>query len=198
MPDYLRRKLSMQILPDKQINKYITSPLVLSSVQSISPVLLFGTQWTGSTPGLPVHQQFPEFTQTRVHWVGDALQPSHPQSSLLLPPSIFPSIRVFSIESVLHMRGPKRWSFSFSISPSKEYLGPISFRMDWLDLLASKDSQESSPTPHFKSINSLALWAFFIVQLSYPYMTTGKAIALTRWTSVSKVSLCFLISCLVW
>ena len=198
MPDYLRRKLSMQILPDKQINKYITSPLVLSSVQSISPVRLFGTQWTGSMPGLPVHQQFPEFTQTRVHWVGDALQPSHPQSSLLLPPSIFPSIRVFSIESVLHTRGPKCWSFSFSISPSKEYLGPISFRMDWLDLLASKDSQESSPTPHFKSINSLALSAFFIVQLSYPYMTTGKAIALTRRTFVSKVSLCFLISCLGW
>ena len=150
------------------------------------------------TSGLPVYHQFPEFTQTHVLWVGDALQPSHPQSSLLLPPSIFPSIRVFSIESVLHTRGPKCWSFSFSISPSKEYLGPISFRMDWLDLLASKDSQESSPTPHFKSINSLALSAFFIVQLSYPYMTTGKAIALTRRTFVSKVSLCFLISCLGW
>ena len=89
-----------------------------------------------STPGFPVLHHLPELAQTHVHWVGDAIQPSHPLSSLLLPPSIFPSIRVFSNESVLHIRWPKYWSFSFSISPSNEYSGLISFRMDWLDLLS--------------------------------------------------------------
>ena len=105
---------------------------------------------------------------------------------LLLLPSIFPSIRVFSNESVLHIRWPKYWSFSFSISPSNEYSGLISFRMDWLDLLQSRDSQESSPTSQLKAS---ILWcsAFFIVQLSHPFMTTGKTIALTRWTCVGKV-----------
>ena len=111
-----------------------------------------------STPGLPVHHQLPEFTQTHVHWVGDAIQPSHPLWSLLLPPSIFPSIRVFSNESVLCIRWSKYWSFSFSISPSNEYLGLISFRIDWFDLLAVQGApQESSPTPQFKSINSSVL-----------------------------------------
>ena len=86
--------------------------------------------------GLPGHHQLPELTQTHVHWVGDVIQPSHPLSSLLLPPSIFPSIRVFSNESVLHIRWPKYWSFSFSNSLSNEYSGLISFRMDWLDLLS--------------------------------------------------------------
>ena len=89
-----------------------------------------------SMPGLPVHHQLPEFTQTHVHWVGDAIQPSHPLLSLLLPPSIFPSIRVFPNESALRIRWPKYRSFSFNISPSNEHLGLISFRMDWLDLLA--------------------------------------------------------------
>ena len=115
---------------------------------------------------------------------------------LLLLPSIFPSIRVFSNESVLCIRWPKYWSFSFSISLSNEYSGLISFKMYWLDLLA-RDSQESSPTPHFKSINS-SCSAFFIVQLSHPYMTTGKTIALTRWAFVGKVTSSFLISCLGW
>ena len=86
-----------------------------------------------NTPGLPVHHQLPEFTQTHVHWVGDAVQTSHP---LLLLPSIFPSSRVFSNESALHIRWPKYWSFSFNISPSNEYSGLVSFRMHWLDLLA--------------------------------------------------------------
>ena len=89
-----------------------------------------------SASGLPVHHQLPEFTQTHVHRVGDAIQPSHPLSSLLLPPPIPPSIRVFSNESTLRIRWPKYWSFSFSISPSNEHPGLISFRMDWLDLLA--------------------------------------------------------------
>ena len=102
---------------------------------------------------------------------------------LLLPPSIFPSIRISSNESALCIRCPNYWSFSFNTSPSNEYSGLISFRMDWSDLLTvQKDSQESSPTPQFKSINS-----FFTVQLSHAYMTTGKTIALTRWTFVGKV-----------
>ena len=90
----------------------------------------------GSTPGLPVHHQLPESTQTHVHRVSDAIQPSHPLLSPLLLPPIFPSIRVFSNVSALHIRWPKCWSFSFSISPSNEHPGLISFRMDWLDLLA--------------------------------------------------------------
>ena len=105
---------------------------------------------------------------------------------LLLLPSIFPSIRIFSNESVFHISQPRYWSFSFSISPSNEYSGLISFRMDCLDLLASpRGSQESSPTPQFKSICSLAL--SFLYSLSHPYMTTGKSIALTRQTFVGKV-----------
>ena len=88
-----------------------------------------------STPGLPVHHQLPEFTQTHVHWVSDAIQPSHPLSSLLILPPIPPSIRVFSNESTLHMRWPKYWSFSFSVSPSNEYSGLISFKIDWFDVV---------------------------------------------------------------
>ena len=113
-----------------------------------------------STPGLPVHHQLPEFTQTHVHRVSDAIQPSHPLSPLLLLPPIPPSIRLFSNESTLHMRWPKYWSFSFTISPSSGHPGLISFRMDWLDLLAVQRTLKSlllSPTPQFKSINSLAL-----------------------------------------
>ena len=104
---------------------------------------------------------------------------------LLLPPSVFPSIRVFSNESVLHVRWPKYWSFSFGISPSNEYSGLVSFRMDWLDLLAVQGTLKS--LQHHSSKTSI-LWcsAFFLVQLSHPYMTTGKTIALTRWTFVGK------------
>ena len=106
---------------------------------------------------------------------------------LLLLPSIFPNIRVFSKESVLCIRWPKYWSFSFSISPSNEYSGLISFRIDWFDLLVVQgNSQESSPTLQFKSINSPVL-GFLLVQLLHPYMTTGKTIALSRWTFVGKV-----------
>ena len=110
-----------------------------------------------SRPGLPYHHHLPEFSQTPVHQVGDAIQPSHPLSSLVLPPSIFPNIRVFSKESVLCIKWPKYWSFSFSISPSNEYSGLISFRMDWLDLLVLQGTLESSPTPQFKSTNSSVL-----------------------------------------
>ena len=116
---------------------------------------------------------------------------------LFLPPSIFPSIKVFSNKSVFHIRWPKYWSFSFNISPSNEYSGLISFRTDWLDLLESKGL--SSLFQHHSSKASILLCsAFFIVQLSHPYMTTGKTIALTRWTFVAKLYLCFLVCCLGW
>ena len=107
--------------------------------------------------------------------------------TLLLPPSIFPSIIVFSNESVLHIRWPKYWSFSFSISPSKEYSGLISFRIDSLDLLAIQGTLKSLIHHHSSKASVLWCLAFFIVQLSHPYMTTGKTIALTRWTFVGKV-----------
>ena len=106
---------------------------------------------------------------------------------LLFPPSISPSIMVFSNESVLHIRWPKYWSFSFSISPSNEYSGLVSFRMDWLDLLAVWGTLKSLLQHHSSKASILRHSAFFIVQLSYPSMTTGKTIALTRWTFVSKV-----------
>ena len=107
--------------------------------------------------------------------------------SLLLPPSIFPSIRVFSNESVLHIRWPKYWSFSFNISPSNKYSGLISFRMDWLDLLAVQGTLKNLLQHHSFKASILQYSAFFIVQLSHPYLTTGKAIALTRQTFVSRV-----------
>ena len=106
---------------------------------------------------------------------------------LLLLPSIFPSIRVFSSESALCMRWPKYWSFSFSISPSNEHPGLISFRMDWLDLLAVQGTLKSFLQHHSSKASILQCSAFFIGQLSLPYMTTGKTIALTRWTFVEKV-----------
>ena len=115
---------------------------------------------------------------------------------LLLLPCIFPSIRVFSNESTLHMRWPKCWSFSFSISPSKEHPGLISFRMDWLDLLAVQGTLKSLLQHHSSKASILWHSAFFIVQLSHPYMTNGKTIALTRWTFVDKVmSLLFNMLC---
>ena len=137
-------------------------------------------------PGFPVHHQLLEFTQTHVHWVGDAIQPSHPLSSPISP-SIFPSIRVFSNESVLHIRWPKYWGFSFSISPSSEYSGLISFKMDWFDLLAVQGTLKSLLQHHSSKASILRCLAFFIVQLSRPCMTTVKTIALTRRTFVGKV-----------
>ena len=118
--------------------------------------------------------------------------------SLLLLPSIFPSIRVFSNESVLRIRWPKYWSFSFNISPSNEYSGLISFRMDWLDLLAVQGTLKSLLQHHSSKASILQCSAFFMVQPSHPYMTTGKTIALTRWTFVGKVMSLLLICCLYW
>ena len=140
-----------------------------------------------STPGLPVHHQLPEITQTHVHLVSEAIQPSHPLSFLLLLPPIPPSIKVFPNESTLRMRRPKYWSFSFSIIPSKEIPRLISFRMDWLDLLAVQRTLRSLLQHHSSKASILQCSAFFTVQLSHPYMTTGETIALTRLTLVSKV-----------
>ena len=140
-----------------------------------------------SMPGLPVYHQLPEFTQTHVHWVGDAIQPSHPLSSPSPPTFIIPGIRIFSNESILHIRWPKFWSFSFSISPSNEYSGLISFRMDWLDLLAVQGTRKNLLQHHSSKASILQGSAFFIVQLSHPYMTTGKTTALNRQTFVDKV-----------
>ena len=140
-----------------------------------------------SMPGHPVHHQLLEFTQTHVHWVGDAIQPSHPLSSLLLLPSIFPSIRVFPSESVLPIRWPKYWSFSFNISPSNEYPGLISFSVDWLDLLAVQGTLKSLLQHHSSKASVHQYSAFFMVQFSHSYTTTGKTIDSTRWTFVGKV-----------
>ena len=135
-----------------------------------------------SMPVFPVHHQLPELAHTHVHQVRDAIQPSHPLSpSCLLPhlillPSIFPNIRVFSKESVLHIRWPKYWSYSFIISPSNEYSVLISFR---LDLPAVQGTLKSLLQHHISKASILWCSAFFMVQLSHPYMTTGKTIALT-------------------
>ena len=140
-----------------------------------------------STPGFPVRHQFPKLAQTHVHRVSDAIQPSHSLSSPSPPASIFSNIRVFSNESVLHIRWPKYWSFSFSISPPNQYSELISFRMDWLDLLAVQGILKSLLQHHNSKASILQHLAFLIVQLSHPYVTTGKTIALTRWTFVGKV-----------
>ena len=140
-----------------------------------------------STPGLPVQHQLPELTQTNVHRVGDAIQPSHPLSSPS-PPAPNPSQHQSLFQWVtLRMRWPKYWSFSFSISPSNEHAGLISFRMDWLDLLVVQGTCKSLLQHHSSKASILWRSAFFTVQLSHPYMTTGKTIALTRWTFVGKV-----------
>ena len=138
-----------------------------------------------STPGLPVLHQLLESTQT--HWVGYASSHLIPCRPLLLLPSIFPSIRVFSNESALRIRWPKYWSFRFSISPSNEYSGLISSRMDWLDLFAFQRTLKSLLQHHSTKASFLQHSAFFTVQLSHPYITTGKTIALTRQTFVDKV-----------
>ena len=148
-----------------------------------------------STPGLPVHYQLQSSLKLM------SIESVMPSSHLilccpLLLPSIFFSIRVFSNESVLHIRWPKYWSFSFSISPSNEYSELISFRMDWFDLL--EGTLKSLLQHHSSKGSILQCSAFLIVQLSHPYMTTGKTIAFTRLTLLAKKCLCFLICYLGW
>ena len=147
-------------------------------------------------PGLPVHHQLPESTQTHVHQVRGPSNHLIICRPLLLPPSIFPSMRVFSNESVLHIRWPKYWSFNFSISPSKEYSGLIPIRIDWFDLLAVQETLKSLLQQHSSKASILWHSAFFMVQLSHPYMTKGKTIALTRQNFVGKVMSLLLICCL--
>ena len=157
---------------------------IFSSVTKSCPTLC--NPMHHSTPGLPVHHQLPEFAQTHVHRVSDVIQPSH-LSSPSPPAPIPPSMRVFSNKSTLRMRWPKYWSFSLSISPSNEHPGLISFRMDWLDLLAGQGTLKSLFQHHSSKASILWRSAFFTVQNSHPYMTTGKPIALTRRTFVAKV-----------
>ena len=158
---------------------------VISSVQFSRSVVSDSLQ-PHEVQGLPIHHQLPEFTQTHAHQVGDAIQPSHPLSSPS-PPAPNPSQhQVFSNESTLHMRWPKYWSFSFSISPSNEHPGLISFRMDWLDLPAVQGTLKSLFQHHSSKPSIFQHSAFFIVQLSHPYMTTGKTTALTRRPFVGK------------
>ena len=160
---------------------------VISSVQLLSHIRLFATAWTEA------RQSSPSITNSRSLLKLMSIESVMPFNHLilchpfLLSPSIFHSIRVFSNESVLCIRWPKYWSFSFSISPSNEYSGLISFRMDWLDLLAVQGTLKSLLQHHSSKASILQHSAFFIVQLSYPYMTTGKTIALTRQTFIDKV-----------
>ena len=166
---------------------------VSQSVQSLSPVRLFATPWIAARQAsLSItnwwrSHQLPKLTQTHVHRVDDAIQPSHPLSS--------PSPLAFSLSQhqglfkwvSIRIRWPKYWSFSFSISPFNEYSGLISFRMDWLDLLAGQGTLKGLLQHHSSKAPILWCSAFFIVHLSHSYMTTGKTIALTRWTFVGKV-----------
>ena len=144
-----------------------------------------------STVGSPVLYHLPEFAQTHIHWVSDTIQPSHPLSSPSPLPSIFLSIRVFSNESALPIRWPKYWSFSFSISPSNEYSGLISFRMDWFDRLAVQGTLKSLLQHHSSRASILWCSAFFMVQISHLYMINGKTIDLTIWPLLAKWCLCF-------
>ena len=172
----------------------------ISLVQSLSRVWLFATPWSAA------RQAYLSITRCwnllKLMSIESVMPSNHIIlcRPLLLPPSIFPSIRVFSNESALHIRWSKYRSLSFSISPSNEYSGLISFRMDWLDLLAVQRTLKSLFQHHSSKASILQHLAFFVVQLSHPYMTTGKTIALTRQTFVGKVvqCLCFLICCLGW
>ena len=159
----------------------------MSSFHLLSHVQLFVTPWTvACQASLSITNSQRLLTLMSI----ESMMPSNYLIlcyPLILPPSIFPSIRIFSNESALHIRRPKYWSFSFSISPSNEYSGLISFRIDWFDLLAVQGTPKSLLRHHSSKASVLWLSAFFMVQLSHPYMTTGKTIALTRWTFVGKV-----------
>ena len=158
-----------------------------SSVQSLSHIRLFATPWTAAhqaSLSISNSQSLPKLMSTELVMPSNHLILCHP---LLLLPSVFPSIRVFSSESAFRIMWPKYWSFSFSISPSNEHPGLISFRMDWLDLPAGQGTLKSLLQHHSSKASILRHSAFFIVQLSYPYMTTGKTISVTRQTFVGKV-----------
>ena len=171
---------------------------VFSSVQSLHCFWLFVTPWAAARQASLSNtnsQSLPKIMSIESVMPSNHLILCHP---LILLPSMFPSIRDFSIESVLHIRWPKYWSFSFNISPFNEHPGLISFRMDWLDVLAVQGIFKSLLQHHSPKASILQRSAFFIAQLSYPYLTTRKTIALTRQTFVGKLYLCFLICCLGW
>ena len=171
---------------------------VFSSVQSLSRVRLLVTPWTPACQAslsIINSRSLPKLVSNESVMPSNHFILCHP---LILLPSIFPNIRVFSNETALRIRWPKYWSFSFSISSSNEHPGLISFRMDWLDLLAVQGTLKSLLQHHSSKASILQCSAFFTVQLSHPYMTTGKTIALTRRTFVGKKCLCFLIGCLGW
>ena len=162
-----------------------------SSVQSLSRVQLLVTPWTvACQTSLSITNSW---SLLKLMSIVSVMPSNHLIlcCPLLLPPSIFPSIRAFSHELVLHIRWPKYWSFSFNINPSNEYSALISFRMDWLDLLAIQGTLKSLLQHHSSKASILQHSAFFIVQLSHLYMTTGKTIALTTWTFVGKVMSAF-------
>ena len=146
------------------------------SVQSLSCVRLFATAWTAARQSSLSILQLLEFAQTYVHWISDVIQPSHPLSSPSPPAFNFSRIRVFSNKFILHIRWLKYWSFSFSISPYNENSGLISFRIDWLDFLAVQGTLKSLLQHHSSKASILWCSAFFIVQFSHPYMTTGKVL----------------------
>ena len=158
-----------------------------SSVKSLSHVWLFATPWTAALQAslsITISRRLLKLMSIELVMPSNHLILCHP---LLLPPLIIPSIRVFSNESVLHIRWPKYWRFSFNISPSNKNSGLISFRMDWLDLLAAQGTLKSLLQHYSSTASILWLSAFFIAQLSHPYMISGKTIALTRRTFVGKV-----------
>jgi len=166
---------------------FLSLSVQFSSVQSLSHVQLFATLWTAAhqaSLSITNSQSPPKPMSIESVMPSNHLILCHP---LLLLPSIFPSIRVFSNESALYIRWPKYWSFSFNISPSNEYSGLISFRMDWLDLFANQGTLKSLLQHHRSKASILQHLAIFTVQLSHSYMTTGKTIALTRQTFVGKV-----------
>ena len=185
-------KVTLEANGNYKIRQIITeimeyTHVLFSSVQLLSCVQLLATPWTAA------RQASLSITNSQSSPKPKSIQSVMPFNHLilcrplLLLPSIFPSIRVFSKESALHIRWPKYWSFSFNISPTNEHPGLISFRMGWLDLLAIQGTLKSLLQHHSSKASILRSSNFFIVQLSYPYMTTGKTTALTRWAFVSKV-----------
>ena len=170
----------------------------ISSVQSLSHVWLFAIPWTTAhqaSLSITNCQSLSKLISTELVMSSNHLILCH---SLLLLPSVFPNIKVFSNEATLRIRWSKYWSFSFNVSPSNEHPGLICFRMGWLDLLAVQGTHKSLLQHHSSKASILQCSAFFIVQSSYPYMTTRKTVTLTRWTFADKIMSRFLICCLGW
>ena len=187
MKELVPKEINYLAQSNSDTNLLMFSSVQFGSVQSLSCFRLFATPWIAARQAslsITNSQSSLRLMSIESVMASNYLILCRP---LLLLPSVFPSIRVFSNESALPIRWPKYWSFSFNISPSNEHPGLISFRMDWLDLLAVQGALKSLLQHHSSKASILRCSAFFIVQLSHPYVTTGKTIALTRWTFVSKV-----------